>query len=50
MVGTTTKSNSITQALSHEIKTYDATMAGINKFYEGLLFEPTLRMLSEMKR
>ena len=39
-----------TQALSYEIKTYDPSMEGITRFQQALLFEPTLRMLSQMKR
>lgn len=42
--------DSITQALSHQIKTYDAGVEGLTKFYEGILFERRLRMMSQMKR
>jgi len=42
--------DSITQALSHEIRTYDSSMEGLSNFYRGLAFEATLRRLSEMKR
>lgn len=42
--------DSITQALTYELQGYEYSPDGLNKFYEGLLFEPTLRMMSQMKR
>lgn len=42
--------DSLTQALSHQIKTHDASMEGFTRFYEGMLFEHRLRMMSQMKR
>jgi predicted phage terminase large subunit-like protein len=42
--------DSITQALNYEIKSYNTNIENITKIYESLLFEPTLRMMSQMKR
>ncbi len=42
--------DSITQALNYEVKYYADRHEAISRFYEGLMFEPTLRMLSQMKR
>jgi predicted phage terminase large subunit-like protein len=41
--------DSITQALSYEIRTYDPTMPGLNRLYEGLMFEPMLRAMLDAK-
>ena len=41
--------DSITQALSYEIRTYDPSMSGLNRLYQGLLFEPTLRSMLDAK-
>jgi predicted phage terminase large subunit-like protein len=41
--------DSITQALSYEIRTYDPTMPGLNRLYEGLIFEPMLRAMLDAK-
>ena len=41
--------DSITQALSYEIRTYDPSMSGLNRLYEGLMFEATLRSMAAAK-
>ncbi len=41
--------DSITQALSYEICTYDPTMPGLSRLYEGLALDATLRAMADAK-